>query len=209
MLSPAKIKLIDSAIEIFAEHGYRGARISDIVAGAEANIAAVNYHFGSKENLYMEAMRQAHKLSEQTHPIRGNLPESASAKEKISSYVRSVMHRSFDEGPGGQYSRIFAKTMYSPDSPVTRVLEEAHDLELGYIQQMMEEYFGTEDPGLIQQAKIIVVCLSSMTANHPRTTRHFFNGPRTDEAMDQLIESQVNVVLAALESLSPETTLTR
>ena len=42
-MSAAKEKLIESAIKVFAERGYREGKVADIVKGADANIAAVNY----------------------------------------------------------------------------------------------------------------------------------------------------------------------
>ena len=56
--SPAdtRQRLIEAAGEVFAERGFRAATIRDIVERAGANIAAVNYHFGDKENLYVEAL---------------------------------------------------------------------------------------------------------------------------------------------------------
>ena len=50
--------LIDAATSLFAEHGFHGTPIRDIARMAGANVAAVNYHFGSKENLYRAAFRQ-------------------------------------------------------------------------------------------------------------------------------------------------------
>lgn len=45
-------RLIEAALALFAENGFRGTSTRDIAAGADANVAAVNYHFGSKELLY-------------------------------------------------------------------------------------------------------------------------------------------------------------
>ena len=41
--------------------GYECARIRTICERAQANIAAVNYHFGDKEQLYVEAVLDAHR----------------------------------------------------------------------------------------------------------------------------------------------------
>jgi AcrR family transcriptional regulator len=46
-----------AAGELFAEHGLEGTSVRAIAEKAGANIAAINYHFGSKENLYNEALR--------------------------------------------------------------------------------------------------------------------------------------------------------
>ena len=44
-------RLLESAERLFARHGYAGTSLRDITADADANVAAVNYHFGSKEGL--------------------------------------------------------------------------------------------------------------------------------------------------------------
>ena len=48
-------KLLAAAGEIFAEKGFRETTIAEICLKAGTNVAAVNYHFGSKEALYSEA----------------------------------------------------------------------------------------------------------------------------------------------------------
>ena len=44
-----KEKLLAAAGDVFIEKGFRDATVAEICARAEANISAVNYHFGSKE----------------------------------------------------------------------------------------------------------------------------------------------------------------
>jgi AcrR family transcriptional regulator len=53
----ARARLIDSAIKLFAEKGYEGTSVRDLASAAGANVAAVSYHFGSKDALYTEALR--------------------------------------------------------------------------------------------------------------------------------------------------------
>jgi len=50
--------LIDAATSLFAERGFRSTPIRDIARMAGANVASINYHFGSKENLYRAAFHQ-------------------------------------------------------------------------------------------------------------------------------------------------------
>lgn len=47
-------KLLDAAERLFAEKGFEAASVRDITQEAGCNLAAVNYHFGSKENLYRQ-----------------------------------------------------------------------------------------------------------------------------------------------------------
>jgi len=51
--------LLDAAEELFSERGYTGVGIREIVDRAGANIAAINYHFGSKQGLYIATVQRA------------------------------------------------------------------------------------------------------------------------------------------------------
>ena len=49
-------RLIDVAAKLFAERGFHGVSIRDITSAAEANLGAVTYHFGPKENLFTQVI---------------------------------------------------------------------------------------------------------------------------------------------------------
>src|SRR5688572_13920940 len=49
-----KEALLDAAETLLAQHGVAGASARDITKEAGANLGAINYHFGSKDNLVME-----------------------------------------------------------------------------------------------------------------------------------------------------------
>ena len=49
-------KIIAAAEVLFARHGYAGTSLRDITEAAHVNVAAVNYHFGSKEGLLVEIL---------------------------------------------------------------------------------------------------------------------------------------------------------
>ena len=54
MKSDTRNHLLDTAQRLFAEQGYASTSLRQITAAAEANLAAVHYHFGSKEELMDE-----------------------------------------------------------------------------------------------------------------------------------------------------------
>lgn len=57
-MSTTKDKILDAAESIFAENGFAAASLRAIIGQAEVNLAAVHYHFGSKEKLLLEVLRR-------------------------------------------------------------------------------------------------------------------------------------------------------
>lgn len=51
-----KEKLLLCAVNEFAEYGYEGARVDNIVKAAECSKQTVYHHFGNKENLFIEVL---------------------------------------------------------------------------------------------------------------------------------------------------------
>jgi AcrR family transcriptional regulator len=47
-------RLLDAAEKLFCEKGYENTSVRDLTTTANCNVAAVNYYFGGKDNLYQE-----------------------------------------------------------------------------------------------------------------------------------------------------------
>jgi len=50
-------RLLAAASTLFAERGFHGTTVREIAERAGANVAAGNYHYGSKKALYLEVFR--------------------------------------------------------------------------------------------------------------------------------------------------------
>ena len=55
---PVREKLLDAAEVLFCEKGFDGTSVRNLTTAAECNVAAVNYHFGGKDKLYVEMFRR-------------------------------------------------------------------------------------------------------------------------------------------------------
>lgn len=63
-------RLLDAAVEVFGRLGYDGAGTRALAAAAGANLAAIPYHFGSKEGLYLATARHvAARIGESLAPL--------------------------------------------------------------------------------------------------------------------------------------------
>jgi AcrR family transcriptional regulator len=115
-------RLLESAQDVFAEEGFRDARIQDICERADANIASVNYHFGSKEDLYSQAWRKAFEESLEKYPPNGDVPDDAPAEERLRGRIRSLIERISD--PDHQDFLFAHKEMANPTPLGGKVLKE-------------------------------------------------------------------------------------
>ncbi|NJK90603.1 MAG: TetR/AcrR family transcriptional regulator [Blastochloris sp.] len=52
-------RILDSAESLFAENGFEATSLRAITSVAGVNLASVNYHFGSKDNLIVEVLARA------------------------------------------------------------------------------------------------------------------------------------------------------
>jgi len=89
---PTKTRLLEAAGEEFAEKGFEGATVRAICERAGANQAAVNYHFGDKEQLYEQAVLHAHRCGPGM-PLEMARVESAAdeLREFIGGFLRNVV----------------------------------------------------------------------------------------------------------------------
>jgi len=112
-------RLLEAAGEVFAEHGFRVATIQEICRRAEANIAAVNYHFSDKEQLYHEVIRYAEGGSE---PPR-ELPAGTSPEDRLRAHVEWFLLHLLAEGRPAWHGRLMAREMIEPTSALDALVE--------------------------------------------------------------------------------------
>lgn len=96
----ARRAILDAAEEVFAEHGFDGARIDTIATVAGYNKSLIFQYFGNKLNLYAQVLRVADKdLSEQQAHMFAALLEDetiVSDARKFRTWFATVVQGMFD-----------------------------------------------------------------------------------------------------------------
>ncbi|MBI1348749.1 DUF1956 domain-containing protein [bacterium] len=92
MLDDTKRRLLNTAGQIFADKGFEAASIREICQQAEANIAAVHYHFGDKKQLYVATVRLAQCAQSDEIPFP-ELPADMPAAQRLRTFVGTMFER--------------------------------------------------------------------------------------------------------------------
>lgn len=93
-----KARLLQAGRRIFAEHGRENATIRDICSMAGANVAAVNYHFGGKERLYIAVLQDYIESENRRHPRDEGVSPGSGPKERLRAYLRSFLLQTLGDG---------------------------------------------------------------------------------------------------------------
>jgi AcrR family transcriptional regulator len=106
---------LDAALDLLAERGEDGVTLRPLTDAAEANVAAVSYHFGSLKALCDEAVEHALEgyLDLQEEAIRALGPEST-LEEVAAAFARPLMHAMAVGGRDLAAMRIVARAGIDP-----------------------------------------------------------------------------------------------
>ena len=107
-----RARLLEAAVEVFAEEGFRGATIQRICKLAGANIAAAHYHFGDKEGLYAAVFEYAERNAAERTPAE--TAEGAGPEERLRAHVASFLSRLLDPGRPAWIARLLARELIDP-----------------------------------------------------------------------------------------------
>ena len=95
-------KLIDTAERLIGERGLQAVSVREITGAAEANSAAIHYHFQSKEGLVLAVLAdRAEALNERRRAHLDQLGEDFSVRELADAMVRPTMELTAPDAPAG------------------------------------------------------------------------------------------------------------
>ena len=119
-----KNRLLIAAGEVFALHGFHRATVQTICEKAGANIAAVNYYFSSKENLYLETLKFGRRLSRHLMPEDVDHLSTGDPLTALRSFVRMALDSLLDESRPEWYFRMLSLEQFEPSPALERYIHD-------------------------------------------------------------------------------------
>jgi AcrR family transcriptional regulator len=126
MPGSTKERILCAAEALFAQRGFDGASLRQLTAAAGVNLAAVNYHFGSKEKLVEQVFRRrldalnARRLDALSRVIG---TDNTTLEDVLDAYIRPALELSHDDG-GSLFMRVLARAFAEHDDTLRQFLSE-------------------------------------------------------------------------------------
>lgn len=136
--SATRRRILDTAAELFAAHGFRQVTVRDICREARVNVAAVNYHFGDKLGLYQEVVQQAIDAMRETTDIARREGSGLPAEERLSQFVALLVSRLLSRA-GPTIHRLVHREISDPTPALERIVEEGVRPRVEYLSGLVAE----------------------------------------------------------------------
>jgi AcrR family transcriptional regulator len=126
-----QVQILDSAEEVFAEHGFAGGRLRDIAARADVNQALVNYYFESKSSLFDEVfLRRGTHISDRREALLDELlsvNDTPSVEQIILAYLTPQWDMKYSGRGGAAFVKLQARLHAEPEEHALRLRREVYD----------------------------------------------------------------------------------
>ncbi|HEY9112669.1 MAG TPA: TetR/AcrR family transcriptional regulator [Rhodanobacteraceae bacterium] len=125
-------RILGAAEALFAERGFAAASLRQVTAAAKVNLAAVNYHFGSKDNLIEEVFRRRlDELSRRRLERLADVAKSGSMtlESLLDAFITPALELSLDREGGSVFMRVLARAFAEHNSNLRKFLSDNY----GYV----------------------------------------------------------------------------
>ena len=142
-----KQRILGAAEDLFARRGFAGASLRQVTAAAKVNLAAVNYHFGSKDRLIEEVFRRrldelnAGRLRALKHALAKPEPK---LEDMLAAFIKPALELSLDREGGSAFVRVLARAYAEHNERLRKFLSDNY----GHVLREFATAFARQLPQL-------------------------------------------------------------
>jgi AcrR family transcriptional regulator len=170
-------RILDAAERLFAAHGFAGTSLRAVTREAEVNLAAVHYHFGTKEDLLRAVLDRVvvpvnrERLERLGQLEAGSGDEPLSVEGILDAFLAPTLRSIRDLGERGVIITRFLGRSYTEPSELVQALARE---QYGEVGQRFTEALGRALPHLPEaelhrRFKLVVGVLTYILADAGRT----------------------------------------
>jgi AcrR family transcriptional regulator len=178
-------RILLKAGEMFASRGYQGATVRDICQQADVNVAAVNYYFGDKERLYIDAVKHARALIEERWPLP-EWTETTSPRDKLRMFVRTFVHRLISRETAEWQMRLILREVLEPSRACEEMIQESFRPFFGVLLDILSDLLPDDiAPHRLHQIGLSVISQCVFYLAHQRVVRLIIDADELEQHFDE------------------------
>lgn len=205
-----KERILDAAERLFADHGFAATSLRAITSGAGVNLAAVHYHFGSKEALIQAVFerrigplnrRRLELLDRVEAACEGGLPP---IRPIVEAFVGPALRMSQDPARGGEtFMRLLGHTYGEPSEQIGAMFHDQFREVAARFQAALHRAIprlSRED--LFWRLMFMVGAMAHAMGGSRKVIRAFL-GEQQGPDVEELMERLVPFLVAGLDAPAP------
>ena len=203
---PTRDRILQSALEIFADRGFKATTVRDICAHAGVNVASVNYYFRSKEALYKEVLVYSFKEADRKYPPAALMSDRLPAEDRLRHFIRNLLLRLMDDGRQGLHAKLMAREIVDPTAALDYVVETVMRPRFMLLRELLPQFVGESWSAADIDRFILGVIGQCLVYRHarPMVDQLCPEVASTADAIDRTAEIIFRFSLAGLRQLSAE-----
>lgn len=142
-----KALIIECAGKLIAEHGYAKTTSKSICEKANTNIAAVNYHFGGRDGLYISVLEEVHNHLINVDKLAQLWSSDLSPRDKLEAFL-DIYISALEEN--SWHVKVWAREILNPSPFINQIVTKEALPKFRIVTKIFSEYTGIspEDPKL-------------------------------------------------------------
>ena len=196
-----KERLLDAAEKLFTEKGYDRTNVRDLTTEAGCNIAAVNYHFGGKDKLYIEMFRrnQQNLIEAQTENIKRVMAMENPTLEDLMRVVAKKHYEELQEGSDApSVMKLLIREILEPHLTEEIIPREMYEnVEQLYFNAIIEL-----TPGISYGDGVLCRFSSGGVLMYPVMFYRYYLALKPEMTIDELTEHTVKFCCAGIRSFA-------
>jgi len=144
--------ILNAAGRIFAENGFHATTVRQITRAAGVNLAAVNYHFHDKQELYVSVLKRAYQSAAKT----AEADCADTPREQLRIFIRNFLSHLLDPKRPQWQGVLIAREMAQPTKALDRLATESIQPVKRRLVGIVSELLG---PG-VTEARVNLSCAS-------------------------------------------------
>lgn len=197
-----RAQLLQAAGEVFAEEGFAKATSKEICRRARANVAAVNYHFGSKEGLYAAVLEEAHSRLVSLGTVAATARSAIAPQQKLRMLLTRMVAEIAKRDRTAWELRVLSREILSPSPMMDGLVKNQIAPKATFLRAILAEIMELHaDHPAVSRALISVLgpCIMLLITNRALQQKV---APKLDMDAESLTDHMVAYALGGMQAVA-------